>query len=339
MISLIHDSHSKNFRKPYGAVPYGTASCISLEAYDDNLFNGYAFQNVKLIVYGDVVNETGERVKINKELELECTFFGPVKTEFGKRIKYRFETTFKPDGIGVYFYHFKLWQKDGFTCVYGNNDGVFGGIGRSYYYGEAIQNYQITVYKAELTVPEWFGKGVIYQIFPDRFRRANDSLSVYKKNTFVYGSWNDTPMYIKAPNGDIARWDFYGGNLMGVAEKMDYIEYLGADIIYLNPIFEASSNHRYDTSDYKHVDSLLGGDTAFDLMVSVGRSRGFRFMLDGVFSHTGNDSIYFDAFKRFGCGAYKNNESPYREWFRFGQNDDDYECWWGYKALPNVEEL
>ncbi len=339
MISLIHDSHSTNFRKPYGAVPFGTASCISLEAYDDEICSDYAFDNVKLVVMGDIIDATGKKAKVNKEIELTCTFFGAVSTENGRRVKYRFETEFKPDGAGVYFYYFKLWQKNGYTSIYADNDDSFGGIGRVYNYGESIKSYQLTVYKADLRMPEWFKKGVIYQIFPDRFRRGADHNSKFKPNTFVYGSWDDKPMYIKAPDGDILRWDFYGGNLMGVAEKMDYIENLGANIVYLNPIFEAVSNHRYDTGNYKKVDSLLGGDAAFDIMVSVGHSKGFKFMLDGVFSHTGNDSIYFDACEKYGGGAYHNDSSMYRDWYRFGENDDEYECWWGCKALPNVEEM
>jgi len=340
MISIIHDSHSLEFRKPYGAVPFGTASCICLEVYDDNLCADFIFKTAKVVFYGNILDKSENNIKTYKEIFLKCEGFEEVDTEYGRRKKYRFEAEFEADGPGVYFYYFELVQNDGTKHIYGDNDDFFGGIGRKYYYGEKVNGFQLTVYKAGLTVPEWFNHGIIYQIFPDRFYRANDPMSQFKPNTFVYGSWDDKPMYIKAPNGDIARWDFFGGNLMGVAQKMDYIEYLGANIIYLNPIFEASSNHRYDTCDYKHVDSLLGGDTAFELMTAVGKSRGFRFMLDGVFSHTGNDSIYFDAYGKYGTGAYHHEDSPYRNWYRFSkESDDEYECWWGCKALPNVEEM
>ncbi len=204
--------------------------------------------------------------------------------------------------------------------------------------------HQLTVYEADLKVPEWFKNTIIYQIFPDRFYQGDGPVES-KPNSFFYGSKEDLPMYVKDTDGDILRWDFFGGNLWGVGEKLDYIQSFGAQTIYLNPIFQAVSNHRYDTGDYKHVDGLLGGDQAFDELMTVCKENGIKVILDGVFSHTGEESIYFD---RSGLhtkhlpeeeqGAWQSPKSKYRKWYSFNE-DGTYACWWGVKALPNVNEM
>ena len=221
---------------------------------------------------------------------------------------------------GVYFYHFTARGE------------------------EESAEHQLTVYEADLKVPDWFKQTIIYQIFPDRFYQGEGFVES-KKNSFFYGSKEDLPMYIKDENGDILRWDFFGGNLWGVRDQLDYIQSFGVKTIYLNPIFQAVSNHRYDTGDYKHVDGLLGGDRAFDAMMTVCKEKGVRVILDGVFSHTGEESIYFD---RSGLhtkdlpeeerGAWQSPKSKYRNWYSFDE-DGTYACWWGVKALPNVNEL
>lgn len=234
-----------------------------------------------------------------------------------------------PDGVvtlhdlnrpGVYFYHFTTAEES-----------------------ESLE-HQLTVYEADLTVPEWFKKTIIYQIFPDRFYQGNGPVEG-KSNSFFYGSKEDLPMYVKDAEGDILRWDFFGGNLWGILEKLDYIQSFGVKTIYLNPIFQAVSNHRYDTGDYKRVDGLLGGDRAFDEMMSVCKEKSVKVILDGVFSHTGEESIYFD---RSGLhtaqlpeeeqGAWQSPNSKYRNWYSFNE-DGTYACWWGVKALPNVNEM
>ncbi len=350
MLSFYHNSQNNNFRKPSGAVPQGTAVAVFMHIYDDCVNNPEKIVGARLFVQQNVIVD-GRHSKIELRSDL-CLSEGSgvkVETDYGCRIKYEYSGLLETPLTGVYFYCFEFETEtpDGVHhyITYGNNELCLGGEGKSYGgqpYDEGHHGkyFQVTVYEKDLDVPEWFRKGVIYQIFPDRFYRAQDALSRFKPNSFAYGSWYDTPMYIKErETGDIARWDFFGGNLMGVTQKLPYIESLGASIIYLNPIFDAVSNHRYDTRDYKHVDELLGGDSSLDLLFAAGHANGMRFMLDGVFSHTGSDSIYFDKEGKFGNGAYKNPDSPYRSWYRFGNNDDEYECWWGIKVMPNVEEL
>ena len=240
-----------------------------------------------------------------------------------------FEVVYKTPSDGcVVFYSFELDY--GETIVYGNNPSAKGGAGAE---GSKIP-YQLTVYE-EPDVPEWVQNAVCYQIFPDRFFRAGEVLNP-KPGSFIYGSWDDKPMYVKNEKGEIVRWDFFGGNLKGIEEKLDYLEGLGINLIYLNPVFSARSNHRYDTADYKTVDPVLGGDEALKSLIDAAHRRGIRIILDGVFNHTGCDSIYFDLYDRYGDGAYHNENSPYRSWFTFTENG--YESWWGVGDLPSVNE-
>ena len=139
--------------------------------------------------------------------------------------------------------------------------------------------------------------------------------------------------------GDIVYYDFFGGNIAGIREKLPYLKELGITAIYLNPIFESSSNHRYGTADYFRVDPMLGTNEEFAEFCQAAREEGIHIILDGVFSHTGADSIYFNRFGNYpGVGAYQSKESPYYEWYRFKHYPDDYESWWGVSDLPDVEE-
>lgn len=239
-----------------------------------------------------------------------------------------FEVKYKVPSSGcLVYYHFEIQYEK--VVIYGNNEEQTGGEGR-----EGGGDYQLTVFEDTL-VPDWVKSAVCYQIFPDRFYRDGAVLSP-KPNSFLYGSWDDIPMYVKNPDGSIPRWDFFGGNLAGIEKKLDYLESLGINLIYLNPIFTARSNHRYDTADYMSVDSMLGGDDALKSLINAAHKRGIRVILDGVFNHTGCDSIYFDFYDKYGGGAYHNQDSPFRSWYTF--TEDGYESWWGVGDLPAVNE-
>jgi glycosidase len=188
---------------------------------------------------------------------------------------------------------------------------------------------RITVTDRKSKVPDWFKDTVIYQIFPDRFAVGEDSRVVLKHNSFMYATRDDRPLYVKDDTGEVIRWDFFGGNLKGVLDRIGYIKRLGAGTVYLNPIFESVSNHRYDTGDYEHVDGLLGGDGAFRDLASGLSENGMRLILDGVFSHTGRESRYFRAAK---AGV-----EPYVNWYII-RDDGTYECWWDVDDLPCVNE-
>ncbi|MEX1307049.1 MAG: glycoside hydrolase family 13 protein, partial [Eubacteriales bacterium] len=232
---------------------------------------------------------------------------------------------------GLYFYHFE--------AVFGDQTRRFG---KSEDSGEACENgrdYQLTVH-SNAPVPEWFKGKTMYQIYVDRFFKGDTTQTRMREHVLMHTSWDEDPVYIKNDRGEIVLWDFFGGNLAGVIEKLPYIKDLGVDIIYLNPIFEAVSNHKYDTADYASVDRMYGTDEVLKSLVKKAEALDIKIMLDGVFSHTGEDSIYFNKYKHYGDGgAYNDKQSPYYPWYHFKKFPDEYDCWWGVKALPAVNEL
>lgn len=242
---------------------------------------------------------------------------------------------------GIYFYYFEVnTEIDGYvqTLFYGKSKE--NGQACEYRY-EDINKYQITVYE-DYKVPSWYKEGIMYQIFVDRFNNGNRNKKINnpKDNSFIYGNWNDTPMYIRDKDGSIARWDFYGGNLKGITEKLTYLKKLGVNIIYLNPIFESSSNHKYSTGDFEKIDPMFGDEEVFAELIEKANQKGIKIILDGVFSHTGADSKYFNKFGNYdSLGAYQSTESKYSSWFNFKNYPNDYESWWGVGDLPNVNEL
>jgi glycosidase len=150
---------------------------------------------------------------------------------------------------------------------------------------------------------------------------------------------NGIPQFPEKPGDAFANNCFFGGSLYGIIEKLDYLSSLGVNTLYLNPIFDAASNHKYDTADYMKVDEMFGGEKALDALISALKKRGMHLILDGVFNHTGADSIYFNKFGNYNSiGAYQSTKSPYYDWFDFKKHPDDYNCWWGVKILPCLKK-
>lgn len=203
------------------------------------------------------------------------------------------------------------------------------------------KRFRLTVYKKSFQTPHSFGQGVMYQIFTDRFFRGESdkarSLPVREGAEFDPDWENGIPEYAAYPGASLKNNRFFGGNLWGVAEKLDYLKSLGVTYIYLCPIFKAYSNHKYDTADYTAVDEMFGGDEAFDNLVKEAREKDIGIILDGVFNHTGDDSVYFNKYKHYGDGgAYNDPLSEYAGWFRFRSHPNDYESWWGIEILPKL---
>ncbi|MBQ3089355.1 MAG: glycoside hydrolase family 13 protein [Oscillospiraceae bacterium] len=200
--------------------------------------------------------------------------------------------------------------------------------------------YQLTVYDPTDKVPDWFGQGMCYQIFPDRFRRTSvpDPTGMVGGRV-VHQSWDEEPVWRPNEQGEVRNRDFFGGSLRGVEEKLDYIASLGVETIYFCPIFEAPENHRYGTSDYGRVDPMLGENEDFVRLCEKAHQKGLKIMLDGVFNHTGYVSRYFNGDGYYdNPGARQGPESPYYDWFCFKRFPDDYESWWGIYSLPAVNE-
>ena len=241
-----------------------------------------------------------------------------------------------PEKGGLVWYYFIIVADR--TYYYGNNPEQLGGVGQLYY-DYAPPAFQITVYRKGAKTPDWFKHTVMYQIFPDRFFREGNEI-VEKRKAVYHGSWKDDPFYHRDPvTRDVLAYDYYGGNLRGIESKLDYLKEMGISVIYLNPIFESESNHHYDTGDYHKIDVTLGTEEDFKHLVETARSKGIAIILDGVFSHTGSDSIYFNRYGNYNSlGAYQSKESPYHDWYIFRNFPNDYESWWNFANLPNVKE-
>ena len=244
-----------------------------------------------------------------------------------------------PDHPGLFWYYFLVYRGDGRTIRYGNAYDKLGGEGAVWDKGEP-ESFQITIYDPAYKTPEFMHGCNIYQIFPDRFFKAPTASVDKRTDRFLYESWEDE---VREENGylrgEYNSNDFFGGTLTGVQEKLPYLKALGVDVIYMNPIFQASSNHRYDTGDYTRVDPLLGTNEEFRALCEAAKKLGMRIMLDGVFSHTGEDSVYFNRYGSYdSVGAYQGHDSPYYDWYTFRKYPDDYRCWWNFKTLPECRK-
>ena len=246
------------------------------------------------------------------------------------------ECDFTPEQSGLYFYRFEIdtWRGTlGITSRFGGESGIdeFGAPE-----GEC---WQLTVFESQYQTPDWLSGGIMYQIFPDRFYRSGTAKYNVPQDRYLHQRWGSQPEWRPNHQGEITNSDYFGGDLEGIIQKLDYLQSLGITCIYLNPIFEAHSNHRYDTADYTKVDPLLGSKEDFKRLCKEANKRGIHIMLDGVFNHTGSDSIYFNRKGRYQTlGAYQSQESPYYDWYQFYQWPEQYACWWNFETLPNVNE-
>ncbi len=239
---------------------------------------------------------------------------------------------FTPQTAGLYWYHFEYDIPFGKGTIYQTSNG----IGK--FCSDGV-DWQLTVYEKDFTTPDKFKGGVIYQIFPDRFYRAETDLDEIPADRILRSDWGSTPCWQPNADGKVLNNDYFCGNLKGIEEKLDYIASLGVTCIYLNPIFEAHSNHRYNTADYMKIDPLLGTEDDFRSLCTSAKQKGIDIILDGVFNHTGSDSIYFNKEGRYSAlGAYNSKESPYYSWYSFRKWNSDYESWWNFDTLPNVNE-
>ncbi len=204
---------------------------------------------------------------------------------------------------------------------------------------EAGETWQLSCVSDAFPVPEWARGAVMYQIMPDRFFKAGDCDLTGKLQPYrIHEDLREIPDYLPDEKGEVHNCDFFGGNLRGITEKLPYIASLGTEILYLNPIFMAYSNHRYDTCDYLRIDPMLGTERDFTELCERAHELGIRVILDGVFSHTGSRSVYFDREREFGGGACSDPDSPYRSWYKFSHYPDRYDSWWGFPTLPCLDK-
>lgn len=308
---FVFDPRCDLCKEPFGAVPCGTAVTFHCRPLATEGFSHCA-------------------------LVLSCEFSGtqreqelPLEGFAGERLCFSGTLT-APELPDLLWYHFRFWREDGTGCL----------LDKTGYRsdGQAV-SWQLTVYQESRT-PGWFGAGVTYQIFPDRFCRLVpvDPAGLVGRR-WVHEDWDDTPEWRPDPDGEIRNRDFFGGTLAGITSKLDDLKALGVTTLYLCPIFESASNHRYNTADYTRIDPMLGTEADFRALCAQARQRGMRVILDGVFNHTGSQSMYFNADGYYPTlGAAQSQDSPWYSWYRFHHWPDSYDSWWGIRTLPAVEE-
>ena len=310
-MTFFHNSQDILYRKPMGAVTCGTKITIRTKADD--------VDSVTLRLWYDSKEHLVSMDQEGQHYEATITM---------------------PEEPKLVWYHFIVESTEG-RKYYGNNEKCLGGEGMLYNYEP--HSFQITVYKKEYETPDWFKDSVMYHIFVDRFHNGNPEGRVVpsRDDYVVHHNWNELICFNCDERGHLLCNDFYGGNLQGIINKLDYLADLGISVIYLSPIFEAWSNHKYDTANYKNIDPMFGTEETLRNLCEKAQEKGISIILDGVFNHTGSDSLYFNKKGTYGTiGAYQSKKSEYYDWYNFG---DEYNCgynaWWGVHSLPSINEM
>ena len=308
---FVFDPRSEFCKKPYGAVPCGTAV-----SYTVRPLRAEGWSRCVLVARREFSN-------LETETELPCTGIDGDRN--------RFSGTFPaPAEPELVWYWFRLSRPDGCTILFDKS---------GWHTDGSVQSWQLTVYE-ETPTPAWFGQSITYQIFPDRFCRLSvpDPAGMIG-GRWVHENWSDIPEWQPDSQGEVRNRDFFGGSLQGILSKLEDLAAFGVTTLYLNPIFESASNHRYNTADYLAIDPMLGTEADFRQLCREAKSRDIRVILDGVFNHTGSQSRYFNADGFYPePGAAQSQASPYFSWFSFHPWPTDYDAWWGIKTLPAVQE-
>ena len=316
VLAIEHDGSRREYRDPPRALRCGEKLTIAFRLL------GGAVERATLILFGD---------RLRREYRM-------MRTPEGFSV-----TLDAPERPEALWYSIRLETEDGESFICPNETGCDGELCRSERGG-----FRLTVYRADFETPAWFRHAVMYQVFPDRFAFSDDDTA--REGIRYHLSLGQTCELHRSLDEPL-RWqarpfesgyspdDFYGGTLRGIEEKLPYLKELGISCLYLNPIVEARSNHRYDAANYERVDPILGTNEDFAHLAKAAAAQGIRIILDGVFSHTGADSVYFNRYGNYpSLGACQGRRSPYYDWYDFRHFPDDYRCWWGFKDLPEVDE-
>jgi glycosidase len=351
-LSVKFDSRDLHDKVPFGAVVAGTEVAYGLDA-------AHGITRATLVVQK-------RRLEGPQEILDYADLARIPMTRSVRADRERWEARFRFADIGIYGYFFEIEVGDRKFIYQNNHDSVYwtrekGSGGSGKVEGTAdplhrVRRFRQTVYRADYRVPEWARDAVFYYIFPERFRngdRRNDPKpgpgTFHDKSVEVHRNWLDKPWMPRSGDGsdDLYGNDFFGGDLAGIIARLDYIAALGANTLYLTPIFEAASNHKYDAADYRHIDPHFGSDKDFERLAREARKRGIRIVLDTSLNHSGSDSIYFDRWAKYpGLGAFDGAkiqpDSPYADWYHFDptQTDPDrqYRGWVGARDLPELNK-
>ena len=319
---LIHNSRDAAYRSPFGAVTEGTTVELKVRVEDIDPLQ----VDMTLRTWIDCLGESLIPMTRGGDGVFTASLPCPEPT--------------------LVWYSFHATLASGDEAHLGAPQGATGGEGAMYPTRD-VPSFQISVYRHREIRPEWYERGMVYQIFPDRYARdaawRSRALPEVERDRKGPGKrivwdWNTPPVYERAADGSIKTWDFYGGSLEGIRQDLPRLQEMGVTAIYLNPIFEAQSNHRYDTGDYLKIDPMLGTEEDFKRLADEARERGIGLILDGVFNHTGDDSRYFNRFGNYPEeGAWQNPESPWHDAYHFNE-DGSYAAWWGIGNMPALNE-
>lgn len=304
---------------------------MSLQAkYDPLLFKspkGVIAKNTKVKFRIQV--ETDENLKhvyfmLKKDGEPDYRYLEMTKVQDG----YEFEQNFSD--FGHFWYNFQLVFCD--FCVYLNK--TFDT--RSSLSPEKGEDYLQLVTEKNYDCKNSLQGGIIYQIYVDRFSKEGEV--EVRKPLVLRDDWGGR-IQKNTTNPIRINQEVFGGNIKGIISKLDYLETLGVTAIYLNPISLANSNHKYDTADYMKIDDMFGTESDFEQLVKLAKEKDIKIVIDGVYNHTGSDSIYFNKNGTFNTlGAFKSKQSRFYNWYDFEKYPNKYRCWWGIDTLPSINQ-
>lgn len=348
--SIFYNSRDLIYKNPFGAQPQGTEIKFAISAEAGSI------NKARLVVQTQKITGNLEKISYSDTIKY------PLKKSETDNDKEFWSYKVKFNNLNVYGYYFEI-EDENTLIYYGNNDQDFSfqsfrlkgtnGVGKVYKNLEDLIPYTQSIYNPEFKTPDWAKDIIYYYIFPERFKNGDKSNDPKPGKRKFYGdqdiefheNWNDEP-YVPGDPGadDIYCNDFFGGDLQGIIEKLDYLKDLGINTIYLNPIFQAVSNHKYDTTDYMKIDEAFGTNELFQHLVNSAKEKGIRIILDTSLNHCGSDSIYMDRYSKYeGLGAFKGEniqkDSPYYDWFVWREEEENpdrkYEQW----ANPSLATL
>lgn len=237
--------------------------------------------------------------------------------------------SFQINEAGIFWYYFE------FSDCFGTHKLISDAHHDAIISDSHIACWQLSVHYP-FTDTTWFKGKIIYHLMVDRFYKGANHQP--KAGVQLHNRWNDDVLY-EYDSPSTFNNDFFGGDLVGIIKKLPYLKQLNVGIIYLSPIFEAYSNHKYDTGDYLTIDSMFGNEDDFKKLCQEAKQLGIEIFIDCVFNHSGDRSIYFNKYNTYpSLGAYQSKESSYYDWYHFKDHPDDYESWWGIRSLPRFNQ-
>lgn len=300
----------------YNKSPVGACKQNQNVGYELTIAKDVSLQKVFLVIKDDKTKKTEQHQMI-------CISVGSEYNQY--YVNLRYETT------GHFWYHFAIQEQN------------------KTYYLQKTPTYEVEptddlkhsflqlVYTASHNTTKDQKNGIIYHVFVDRFHKIGEPTP--HGDLVYHPNWNNPPMREVLPNGEVVNYECYGGNLQGIIQKLPYLQKLNCKVLYLSPIFEANSSHKYDTADYEKIDPMFGTTQDLKQLIKQAKKLGIGVILDGVFNHTGSDSVYFNKLGRYPTlGAYQSQQSPYYSWYSFDNFPDKYASWWGINTLPQTND-